>query len=75
MQASDVLPAGGEGEEVQLSSAPRQVAEVSTSGRSHILMSAISSDGSYIALGDAEELQLLRLEAAGEAMLLSEWWK
>ena len=55
-----------EGQEMELSSLPTQVAEVSTSGRSHILVSAISADGTFLVLGDASELQILQLSPAGE---------
>lgn len=58
---------GDEGKQVE-STAPRQVAEASSSGRSNISLSALSPDGKYLVLGDADGLQILRLEPSGGAI-------
>ena len=65
MQKEHGSLSGIEGQEVE-ASAPRQVAEVSSSGRSNISVSALSSDGKYLVLGNAKQLQILRLEPSGE---------
>ncbi len=64
LQGLEQQLSGYEGQEVQ-ASAPRRVAEASSSGRSHIAVSELSPDGKYLVLGDAGGLQILHLEASG----------
>lgn len=54
-----------EGQELELSRAPLEVAEVSTSGRGNLLLSAMSADGKYVVLGSADELELWNLADPG----------
>lgn len=60
-----------EGQDLPVFSAPQQLAEVTSTSKKNILLSAISPNGRYLAIADSAELRTFQLErSSGRSRVL-----